>query len=586
MGDAWRMLHAVVSIQDSSTAMVFAPNRYQLADVVYQDERVIAYRAHDTLLDRAVVVETGVSGTGPDVADDLMRKAQQAVRLNLPHVAALFNQHAENGQPFLVWEAINGRSVAACAPLPPRQAADVAAVVAQTAQAALERHLPLPPLLANNVYLDANGHVHITNLGLHQGATNNAQAAVALGHLLNEMLGEGAPTALHTLATQAMAGEFPTVEAFMAALRVVRQQYGAPTMAMPPMVPQTLDLDQSSMSQTGDLAQPTMREPIERAVGMPAARPVTYSAPPVSRQRSPTGALRRVPTPIPPHPRTATARGGRNLVWALLGTIALIAAAFWVLPRLVGSVFGDDATAAATTTPTARVSNASPSVQPSAAGVVPSAPPSVVVSPSAAASASPSPSASPAPSGEQYVVASSTGEDLRVRARPGIAAPLITALPNGTAVQVVGAGQPQDGYTWVPIRSGDLEGWCILEGLARQTAASPAPSAPPSPEPAAPSPSSAPTTSPQPSPSPSPAPPSASPAPSGGGPRYVVATNTGQNLVVRAGPGTATQRVASLANGTVVEAIGAAQPAEGSNWLPIRVGDVQGWVIAGAVRQQ
>jgi uncharacterized protein YraI len=66
----------------------------------------------------------------------------------------------------------------------------------------------------------------------------------------------------------------------------------------------------------------------------------------------------------------------------------------------------------------------------------------------------------------------------------------------------------------------------------------------------------------------------------------VVATNTGQNLVVRAGPGTATQRVASLANGTVVEAIGAAQPAEGSNWLPIRVGDVQGWVIAGAVRQQ
>jgi uncharacterized protein YraI len=57
-------------------------------------------------------------------------------------------------------------------------------------------------------------------------------------------------------------------------------------------------------------------------------------------------------------------------------------------------------------------------------------------------------------------------------------------------------------------------------------------------------------------------------------------------LVVRAGPGTATQRVTSLANGTVVEALGATQQAEGSTWLLIRAGDVQGWVIAGAVRQQ
>jgi len=143
--------------------MLFAPNRYQLTDVVYQDERVIAYHAHDTLLDRPVVVETGAPGTGSDVASDLMRKAQQAVRLNLPHVAALFNQHTENDQSFLVWEAINGRSVGACAPLPPHQAADVAGVVAETAQAALQRHLPLPPLLANNVDLDANDQVHITS---------------------------------------------------------------------------------------------------------------------------------------------------------------------------------------------------------------------------------------------------------------------------------------------------------------------------------------------------------------------------------------------------------------------------------------
>ena len=259
----------------------------------------------------------------------------------------------------------------------------------------------------------------------------------------------------------------------------------------------------------------------------------------------------------------------------------------------MGGLFGDDATAATDTTPTARVSSASPSVQPRAAAVVPggSSSPSAAASASPSTSTSASPSPSPAPSGEQYVVASSTGEDLRVRAAPGLDAQPITVLPNGTVVQVLGAGQQRNGYTWVQIRANDVTGWCILEGLTRQTAAaSAAPPVSPSEPSTAPTPSPAPTSSPQPSPTLSPAQPSAAPsssaAPSGVGPRYVVATNTGQNLVVRAGPGTATQRVASLANGSVVEATGASQQAEGSTWLQIRSGNVQGWVIAGAVRQQ
>ena len=182
-------------------------------------------------------------------------------------------------------------------------------------------------------------------------------------------------------------------------------------------------------------------------------------------------------------------------------------------------------------------------------------------------------------------MASTTGQNLRVRVSPGTNAQVVATLPNGTVVDVVGAGQQQDDYTWVPIQSGTVQGWCILEGLAQQNAgASAAPSARAS---AAPSPSAPPSAAPSPSASPQPSPtPAASavPVPSGTGEQYVVATVTGDQLVVRNAPGG--ERITSLPNGTVVTVTGSAQASGGNNWLPIRVGNVQGWVIAGGIRRQ
>jgi len=562
--------------------MSLARNRYQLADVLYEDPLVIAYRAQDTLLNRPVVVETVAPDASPDAAEQLMRKAQQAVRINLPHVAAIFNQYTENDQPFLVWEDITGQPVADLAPLPSPQAAEVASIVTETAQAALQRHLPLPPLLANNVYLGPDDQIHITNLGLHQGASTNSQAAVALGYLLGEMLGETSkPTALHTLAAQAMAGQFPTVDGFAANLKRVRQQAGAPTAKMSRPAPQTIDL-----------SAPPVSEPVEQAVGAPVPRQMAYSAPVAPVRRSPTGAQRRIPAALPPRP-TAAARRRGGLGWLsvlpLLAVLSLLA--FFVLPRLATFVNGDDAATvgATTTATTADTQSAAPLAPASVVAVAPS----TSASPSPSPSPSPLPSASPSPGGGRYVVASTTGQNLRVRAGPGTSAQPITTLPNGTVVDVVSAGQQQNGYTWVQIRSGSITGWCILEGLQQQSAtasatpsASAAPSAPASAVPSS-SASPLPSTSPQPSALPQASPTSAAsvvPVPSGTGQQYVVATITGEQLVVRNNPGG--DRITSIPNGTVVEVTGPAQAAGGNNWLQIRVANVQGWVIAGGIRRQ
>ena len=559
--------------------MPLARNRYQLADVLYEDGTVIAYRAQDTLLNRPVVVETVAPGnTDPRVGDQLMQKAQQAVRINLPHVAALFNQYAQDDQPFLVWEDIVGEPVADLAPLPPNQAAEVIGVVAETARAALERRLPLPPLLANNVYLGPGGQVHITNLGLHQGASSNAQAAVALGYLLDQMLGDaGAPTSLHTLADQAMSGQIPTVEAFVANLRRVRQQFGATTVAAPRAAAQTPRVAAAATPtprdmQTVDLsAAPTVREPAG-PVG-PVPRQVSYSAPTTPMRANQFGAQRRAPSSLPPRPDLQERRSSWGCLWALLTVGALALVAFFLVPPLL-SGFGDPATTAdATATPT---DEGSPEPEESPDEVVVASP---TPSPSPSPEATPAPSPSPEPAGDLYVVATSTGQNLVVRDGPGTSSQRITTLPNGTVVEVIGPGQEQDGYTWVPIRIDDVEGWSILEGLEQQTAAA-------SPPPAQPTPAPQPTPEPTAAPTPEPTPVPAEPVPDGPGQRAVVATITGQQLVVRSGPGTSTARVGSLPNGTVVEIVGPAQSVGGRPWVPIRGGGLEGWVVEGGLRRQ
>lgn len=141
-----------------------------------------------------------------------------------------------------------------------------------------------------------------------------------------------------------------------------------------------------------------------------------------------------------------------------------------------------------------------------------SVPPSLLARPTPPAHTFTPPVASIPP--EQYVVATSTGEPLSVRVAPGTTATRITSLPNGTVVEVIGSGQPQDGYTWVPIQTGDVHGWCIREaltGAAVTTDPVPAPTAdasprknarPPTPRPAYTAPTLPPTNAPQPPPRP------------------------------------------------------------------------------------
>ena len=67
-----------------------------------------------------------------------------------------------------------------------------------------------------------------------------------------------------------------------------------------------------------------------------------------------------------------------------------------------------------------------------------------------------------------------------------------------------------------------------------------------------------------------------------GGARRTVDTGTGQNAAVRDGAGSGFEQIASLENGTTVNATGVFKKADGRNWAQIDA-PVNGWIKASII---
>jgi uncharacterized protein YraI len=66
----------------------------------------------------------------------------------------------------------------------------------------------------------------------------------------------------------------------------------------------------------------------------------------------------------------------------------------------------------------------------------------------------------------------------------------------------------------------------------------------------------------------------------------VIVATDGAGANLRTGPSTSAPVITTLAEGTLVEALGDPVTVEGRAWRQIRSGDREGWVVAVVVRQR
>lgn len=257
-------------------------DRYQLAEIIYSDAHIVAYLAHDELLNRSVTVELLQAGRAdePQRAERLLAKARQAALSSLPRVAALYDQHTIDGRPFLVLEEPIGPALADAGPLAAAQIVALVREVALTLQTALERQQPLPVVNPFTVRLAPDGRVQIIDLGLDQLRPDQATAVQRLGQLISAALGSASDrqsASLKRIAEGTASGAYTSLDALLAALQQLQARADQPTSILQ-RIPPTMPVPDVDQEEPPPIVERENRPPTVTPDAAPRRRWVVWAA--------------------------------------------------------------------------------------------------------------------------------------------------------------------------------------------------------------------------------------------------------------------------------------------------------------------
>ena len=145
--------------------------RYRLVRRIATGGMGEVWQADDTVLGRRVALKVLVEELAADdrATRRFVREARATARLAHPNVARVYDFGRDGGVPFLVMELLEGETLAArlaSGPLPPAEAARVAAAVADALDAAHRRGIVHRDVKPNNVMLTRDGEVKVLDFGI------------------------------------------------------------------------------------------------------------------------------------------------------------------------------------------------------------------------------------------------------------------------------------------------------------------------------------------------------------------------------------------------------------------------------------
>jgi eukaryotic-like serine/threonine-protein kinase len=146
--------------------------KYELVEQLGKGGMGVVYKARQGDIDRVVALKMILAGAYADPRDLARFRAEAAavVRLNHPNVITIFDFGKHEGQPYFTMELAGGGSLAdrlaAAAPVPAREAADLVRLLAGAVQAAHQQGVLHRDLKPGNIVFRADGTPLVTDFGL------------------------------------------------------------------------------------------------------------------------------------------------------------------------------------------------------------------------------------------------------------------------------------------------------------------------------------------------------------------------------------------------------------------------------------
>jgi len=168
-------------------------DRYRLVERLAVGGSAEVWRAHDEQLDRAVAVKRLHPHLLPDAVSRqrLAAEARAAAGLSHPGIVGIYDVDTTGDWPALVMELVDGESLAGRlgrdGPLPEREAAAIAADIADGLYHAHKRGIVHRDVKPGNVLLDREGRARLADFGIARSLAESAERLTQTGSVMGTL---------------------------------------------------------------------------------------------------------------------------------------------------------------------------------------------------------------------------------------------------------------------------------------------------------------------------------------------------------------------------------------------------------------